>query len=105
MTIASSSSRWLLWYAEHVVILEFEKKKLPFVFKLVSEATLFKTCMEMLIKRAQQEQQRCGGAGAHGGDSVTQLTTLNVFADEGTQACSAYAHDGWSAPWLCSDHT
>lgn len=43
--------------AEHVIIVEFVRHKLPFVFKDICDAKRFKTCMELLVRRAQQELQ------------------------------------------------
>lgn len=42
--------------AEHIVVVEFMRRKLAFVFKEVRAALRFLTCMELLIRRAQQQE-------------------------------------------------
>jgi hypothetical protein len=43
---------------EHIVVVEFMRRKLAFVFDEVSVAIRFLTCMELLTRRAQQQQQQ-----------------------------------------------
>lgn len=40
---------------EHIVVVEFMRRKLAFVFKEVIASQRFLTCMELLIRRAQQK--------------------------------------------------
>lgn len=40
--------------AEHIVVIEFMKRKLPFVFPDVESAQTFLMCIELLIRRAQE---------------------------------------------------
>lgn len=42
--------------AEHIVVVEFMRRKLAFVFSEVRSALRFLTCMELLIRRAQQQE-------------------------------------------------
>lgn len=42
--------------SEHIVVVEFLRRKLAFVFKEVHSAQRFMICMELLIRRAQQKQ-------------------------------------------------
>lgn len=42
--------------AEHIVVVEFMKRKLAFVFKDIQASQRFLMCMELLIRRAQQKQ-------------------------------------------------
>merc|ERR1719387_1569840 len=42
--------------AEHIVVVEFMRRKLAFVFKQIQESQRFLMCMELLIRRAQQKQ-------------------------------------------------
>lgn len=42
--------------AEHIVVVEFMRRKLAFVFKEIQASQRFLMCMELLIRRAQQEQ-------------------------------------------------
>jgi len=41
---------------EHIVVVEFMRRKLAFVFKELQVAQRFLLCMELLIRRAQQKQ-------------------------------------------------
>mmetsp|Transcript_100891 Transcript_100891/g.285953 ORF Transcript_100891/g.285953 Transcript_100891/m.285953 type:complete len:276 (-) Transcript_100891:137-964(-) len=43
---------------EHVVIVEFNRRRLAFVFKELEESQEFAICMELLVKSAQQKQER-----------------------------------------------
>lgn len=43
---------------EHIVVVEFMRRKLAFVFKDVQAAQRFLMCMELLIRRAQQKQAK-----------------------------------------------
>merc|ERR1712232_486669 len=43
---------------EHVVVVEFMRRKLAFIFRKLTESQRFLICMELLIRRAQQEQAR-----------------------------------------------
>merc|ERR1719428_100150 len=42
--------------AEHIVVVEFMRRKLAFVFKEIQASQRFLMCMELLIRRAQQKQ-------------------------------------------------
>jgi len=42
--------------AEHIVVVEFMRRKLAFVFDEAFKAQRFLTCMELLIRRAQQKE-------------------------------------------------
>jgi len=42
--------------SEHIVVVEFLRRKLAFVYKEVAVAQRFMICMELLIRRAQQKQ-------------------------------------------------
>jgi len=42
--------------AEHIVVVEFMRRKLAFVFKEIQASQRFLICMELLIRRAQQKQ-------------------------------------------------
>jgi hypothetical protein len=42
--------------AEHIVVVEFMRRKLAFVFKEAYSALRFLTCMELLIRGAQQKE-------------------------------------------------
>jgi len=42
---------------EHIVVVEFQRRKLAFVFQELQTSCRFLTCMELLIRRAQQKQQ------------------------------------------------
>jgi hypothetical protein len=41
---------------EHIVVVEFMRRKLAFMFSEASKALRFLTCMELLIRHAQQEE-------------------------------------------------
>lgn len=41
-------------HTEHIVVVEFRKRKLAFVFAELSSASCFLLCMELLIRRAQE---------------------------------------------------
>eukprot|EP00811_Abedinium_folium_P003995 NODE_13677_length_1152_cov_6.948293.p1 GENE.NODE_13677_length_1152_cov_6.948293~~NODE_13677_length_1152_cov_6.948293.p1 ORF type:complete len:252 (+),score=37.21 NODE_13677_length_1152_cov_6.948293:153-908(+) len=41
-------------YVEHIVVVEFMKRRLAFVFKELQASLQFHLCMELLIRRAQQ---------------------------------------------------
>lgn len=43
---------------EHIVVVEFMRRKLAFVFKELQVAQRFLMCMELLIRRAQQKQAK-----------------------------------------------
>merc|ERR1712039_209912 len=43
---------------EHIVVVEFMRRKLAFVFKDLQVAQRFLICMELLIRRAQQKQAK-----------------------------------------------
>ena len=43
-------------HAEHIVVVEFMRRKLAFVFKELQVSQRFLICMELLIRRAQQRQ-------------------------------------------------
>jgi len=45
---------------EHIVVVEFMRRKLAFVFKELQVSQRFLMCMELLIRRAQQKQARRG---------------------------------------------
>merc|ERR1719392_344337 len=40
--------------AEHIVVVEFMRRKLAFVFNEITAAQIFLMCMELLIRRAQE---------------------------------------------------
>jgi len=42
--------------AEHIVVLEFRGRKLAFVFPGIQASQCFSTCVELLVRRAQQKQ-------------------------------------------------
>merc|ERR1712151_567332 len=42
--------------SEHIVVVEFMRRKLAFVFDEALRAQRFLTCMELLIRRAQQKE-------------------------------------------------
>lgn len=42
--------------AEHIVVVEFMRRKLAFVFKEMADSQRFLMCMELLIRRAQQQR-------------------------------------------------
>jgi len=44
--------------AEHIVVVEFMRRKLAFVFTEIIAAQGFLTCMELLIRRAQESRQQ-----------------------------------------------
>jgi len=43
---------------EHIVVVEFMRRKLAFCFKELQVSQRFLMCMELLIRRAQQQQQK-----------------------------------------------
>merc|ERR1712107_594525 len=43
---------------EHIVVIEFMRRKLAFVFKELQVSQRFLICMELLIRRAQQKQAK-----------------------------------------------
>merc|ERR1739845_256556 len=43
---------------EHIVVVEFMRRKLAFVFKELQSSQRFLMCMELLIRRAQQKQAK-----------------------------------------------
>jgi len=43
---------------EHIVVVEFMRRKLAFVFKELPVSQRFLLCMELLIRRAQQQQAK-----------------------------------------------
>lgn len=43
---------------EHIVVVEFMRRKLAFVFKELHVSQRFRMCMELLIRRAQQKQAK-----------------------------------------------
>jgi len=43
---------------EHIVVVEFMRRKLAFVFKELQMSQRFLMCMELLIRRAQQKQAK-----------------------------------------------
>merc|ERR1712232_551816 len=43
---------------EHIVVVEFMRRKLAFIFRKLGESQRFLICMELLIRRAQQVQAR-----------------------------------------------
>merc|ERR1712107_607530 len=43
---------------EHIVVVEFMRRKLAFVFKELHVSQRFLICMELLIRRAQQKQAK-----------------------------------------------
>jgi len=45
---------------EHIVVVEFMRRKLAFVFKELQASQRFLVCMELLIRRAQQKQSKKG---------------------------------------------
>merc|ERR1711862_1019273 len=54
--------------AEHIVVVEFMRRKLAFVFNEIVAAQSFLMCMELLIRRAQEcrsdvKQRKGGGKG------------------------------------------
>lgn len=51
--------------AEHIVVVEFMRKKLAFVFHNVPTAQRFLMCMELLIRRAQEEKEQVTCCAAH----------------------------------------
>lgn len=54
--------------AEHIVVVEFMRRKLAFVFTEAIAALRFLTCMELLIRRAQQQEaERLRGTGIQRG--------------------------------------
>lgn len=52
--------------AEHIVVVEFMRRKLAFVFNDIGSAQGFLMCIELLIRRAQESRQHASGAGQRG---------------------------------------
>merc|ERR1712187_129737 len=52
----ATSSAGLTGGVEHIVVVEFMRRKLAFVFEELEIAQRFLMCMELLIRRAQQKQ-------------------------------------------------
>merc|ERR1712093_714141 len=55
LTGASAVPPLPLSNAEHIVVVEFMRRKLAFVFKEMAHSQRFLMCMELLIRRAQQQ--------------------------------------------------
>jgi len=61
--------------AEHIVVVEFMRRKLAFVFTDIKVAQRFLMCMELLIRRAQETRLESSGGfggGGGGGEALSQ---------------------------------
>jgi len=59
-------------FMEHIVVVEFMRRKLLFVFGEHQVSQRFLACLELLIRRAQQQQEK------NGAQSLTPIVTVPV---------------------------
>jgi hypothetical protein len=67
---------------EHIVVVEFMRRKLAFVFKELQVSQRFLMCMELLIRRAQQNQAQKISRMTPAGASVKAQANATTKADE-----------------------
>lgn len=81
--------------SEHIVVVEFLRRKLAFVFREVHAAQRFMICMELLIRRAQQKQALRAltptfpprNAPANHGQCPTPRQVYEAMSRPGEQGC------------------
>mmetsp|Transcript_95475 Transcript_95475/g.275064 ORF Transcript_95475/g.275064 Transcript_95475/m.275064 type:complete len:306 (+) Transcript_95475:185-1102(+) len=87
---AFAGSSALLSRAEHIVVVEFMRRKLAFVFNEIQVAQRFLMCIELLIRRAQEFQaegappSRTNAGGSAGGGGIAPI--FASFGGAGSKA-------------------
>merc|ERR1719343_519155 len=66
--------------AEHIVVVEFMRRKLAFVFSDIKVAQRFLVCIELLIRRAQESRADEAGAGSRKGRGSGSGTIAPMFS-------------------------